>query len=105
MCMVKGGNNDSNTFGEGWGTFLPTPPPKMTDLRGLWGAAAGGDALGGPLVGWSERKKGRVGEKGLPQAQDIGLVAPARMARQSCSASACGATGRATSSPTRRSVG
>ena len=105
MCMVKGGKNESNTFGEGWGTFLPIPPPKMTDLRGIWGAAAGGDALGGPLVGWSERKKGRVGEKGLPWAHDIGFVAPALMARQYFRAIACGATGRATSSLTWHSAG
>ena len=68
MCMVKGGKNESNTFGEGWGTFLPTPPPKMTDLRGLWGAAAGGDALGGARVGRSEGKKGTVGDQGLARA-------------------------------------
>jgi len=42
-----------------------------------------------------------VGEKG-PAAQDIGFVAPARMARQACRASACGTTERATSSPARR---
>ena len=104
--MVKGAKNESNTFGEGWVTFPPTPPQNAGFRGDLGGAAAaGGDALGGPLVGWSERKKGRVGEKGLPQAQDIGLVAPARMARQACRASACGATERATSSPTRRSAG
>ena len=65
--------------------------------------AATGVALAAVLVG-EEGKKGRVGEKG-PAAQDIGLVAPARMARQACRASACGATGRATSSPSRRSIG
>ena len=55
--------------------------------------------------GRSEGKKGRVGEKRPARAQDIGLVAPARMARYTCRASACGATGRATSSPSRRSAG
>ena len=41
--------------------------------------AAGGDALAAALVGEEEGKKGRVGEKGSARAQDIGLVAPARM--------------------------
>ena len=54
--------------------------------------------------GWSDGRKGRVGERG-PGALDIGLVAPARMARQACRASAFGATGRATSSSSRRSAG
>ena len=63
-------------------------------------AAAAGDP--GRAVVWVER--GRVGEKG-PASQYIGPVAPARMARQACRASACGATGRTTSSPTRRCAG
>ena len=57
------------------------------------------------MVGEEEGKKGRVGEKGSAQAQDIGLVAPARMTRQDCRASACGATERSTSSLTQRSAG
>ena len=55
-------------------------PSKNPNLGGSWGAAAGAVALPAALVG-EEGKKGRVGEKG-PAAQDIGLVAPARMARQ-----------------------
>ena len=46
-------------------------PSKNPVFWGIW------DAL---WSGWSEGRKGRVGEKG-PAAQDIGLVAPARMAR------------------------
>ena len=61
-------------------------PLKTLDLGGSRGATL--DAL---WSGWSEGRKGRVGEKG-PAAQDIGFVAPARMARQACRASACGAT-------------
>ena len=68
-------------------------------------AAAGGVALAAALVGEEERKKRRVGEKELPRAQDIGIVAPARMARQPCRASACGATGLSTSSPPWCSAG
>ena len=38
MCMVKGGKNGSNTFGEGWGTFPPTfLPPKGR----IWGDGGG----------------------------------------------------------------
>ena len=55
--------------------------------------------------GRSEGKKGRVGEKRPARAQDIGLVAPARMARQACRASACGATEMATSTKMRRCAG
>ena len=106
MCTVKGGKNGSNTFGEGWGTFPPTfPPPKGWIWRDLGGGAAGGDDLLLLWSGRSEGKKGRVGEKKPAWAQDIGLVGPARMARQVCRASACGAIGRATSSPTQRSAG
>ena len=84
MCTVKGGKHGSNTFGEGWGTFPPTfLPPKGW----IWGDRGGG--CGGrrrPLdelwSGRSEGKKGRVGERRPARAQDIGLVAPARMARQ-----------------------
>ena len=104
MCMVKAGKNGSNTFGEGWGTFPPTPP--NAGFGGIWGGGGGRrrplDAL---WSGWSEGRKGRVGEKRPARAQDIGLVAPARMARQACRASACGAIVRATSSPTRRCAG
>ena len=47
--------------------------------------AAGGDGLAAALVGEEEGKKGRVGEKGPARTQNIGLVAPARMARQGLS--------------------
>ena len=100
--MVKGGKNRSNTFGEGWGTFPPTPPPQTPDLGG-WGRRR--RPLDTLWSGWSEERKVRVGEKRPARAQDIGLVAPARLARQRCHASACGATGRSTSAPTRRSAG
>ena len=88
--------------GKGGERFPPLPP--NAGFGGIWG---GGwrrplDAL---WSGWSEGRKGRMGEKRPARAQDIGLVAPARMARQACRASACGATGRATSSPSRRSAG
>ena len=96
--MVKGGRNRRNTFGEGWGTFPPTPPPNA-GFGGIWGGRRPLDEL---WSGRSEGKGGRVGEKRPARAQDIGLVAPARMARQACRASACGATGRAMSSPSRR---
>ena len=103
MCTVKGEKNGSNTFGEGWGTFYPIPPPKA----GFGGIRGGGRRrpLDDLWAGRSEGKKGRVGEKEPARAQDIGLVAPARMARQACRASACGATGRATSSPSWRCAG
>ena len=80
MCMVKGGKNESNTFGEGWGMFPPTPPKRR--IWGGRGGAAGGDALEEVWSGRSGGKKGRVGEKRPARTQDIGLVAPARMARQ-----------------------
>ena len=100
--MVKEGENRGNTFREGWGTF---PPPQNAGFGGdLGGAAAGGDP-GHALVGVDRGKERECGEKRPARAQDIGLVAPARMVRQVCRASACGATGRATSSPTRRSAG
>ena len=51
MYMVKGGEKRANTFGEGWGTFPPTSPPPNAGFGGVWAAAAGGDALGGGLVG------------------------------------------------------
>jgi len=105
--MVKGGKNESNTFGEGWGMFPPTPSP-LPQNAGFGGYLGGGGRrrrLGAALVGMSEVKKRRVGEKRPARAQDIGLVAPALMARQACRASACGAIGTATSSPTRRTAG
>ena len=62
MYMVKGGEKRANTFGEGWGTFPPTPPPQKTpDLGGIWAAAAGGDALGGGLVGSGAGKERKGG--------------------------------------------
>ena len=64
-------------FGKGGERFLPLPPPK----RRIWGGDLWGDALGEPLVGSSEGKKGRMGEERPERAQDIGLVAPSRMAR------------------------
>ena len=79
MCTVKGGKNGSNTFGEGWGTFPPTPP-KGRIWGDLGGEAAGGDDLLLLWSGRSEGKKGRVGEQRPARALDIGLVAPARMA-------------------------
>ena len=83
--------------GKGGERFPQLPPPKGRIWRDLGGGAAGGDDL---LLLWSGRsggKKGRVGEKRPARAQDIGLVAPARMARQACRASARGTTGRAAS--------
>ena len=106
MCTVKGGKNGSNTFGEGWGMFPPNSnQPKGRISRDLGGGAAGGDDLLLLWSGRSEGKKGRVGERRTARAQNIGLVAPARMARQGCRASACGATGSATSAPPWRSAG
>ena len=79
--MVKGGKNGSNTFGEGWGTFpLTFPPPKRRIWGGPGGAASGGVALDALCSGKSEGRKERVGEKRPARAQDIGLVAPSRMA-------------------------
>ena len=70
-----------NTFGQGWGTIHPTFPLKKSDFGGIWGvAAAGGDP--GRVVLGVERGKEREGGGEGPGAQDIGLVAPARMARQ-----------------------
>ena len=87
--------------GKGGERFPPLSPPlKTPDLGDLGGRRT----PGGALVGEEEGKKGRVGEKGLAQARDIGLVAPARTARQACRASACGATGSATSVPPWRSA-
>ena len=104
--MVKERENRSKTLGEGWGTISSTSPhAKRRILGGFGWAAAGGGALEGVQLGHKEGKKGRVGEKRLARAQDIGLVAPARMARYACRASACGATGRATSSPSRGCAG
>ena len=97
MHTVKERENRSNTYGEGWRAF----PPQNARFRG----SGGRRTPGGALVGEEEGKKGRVGEKGPARDQHIGLVAPARMARPDCRTSACGATGRATSSPTRRSAG
>ena len=91
MCTVKEGKNESNTFGEGWGTFPPTPPQKAR-FRGIWGGAAGGDDL---LLLWSRRsdeKKERVREKRPARARILALsrqpawrdrlVAPVHVARQ-----------------------
>ena len=79
-------------------------PQKIRFWRGSGGWRRPAATLDALWSGWSEGRKGRVGEEG-PTAQDIGLVAPAHMARQSCRANACDAIGRATSSPTRRSAG
>jgi len=80
-------------------------PHFLLSKRWIWGGFGGRRRrLAGALVGEEEGKKGRGGEKGLPRAQYIGLVAPARMARQACRASACGATGSATSAPLWRSA-
>ena len=82
MCTVKGGKNGSNTFGEAWGTFPPTfPHPKGRIWKDLRGGAAGADDLLFLWSGRGEGNKGRVGERRPARAQDIGLVAPARMAR------------------------
>ena len=78
MHTVKGRENGSNTFGEGWRAFSPTFPPQNARFGGIWGGA------GGAVVGEEEGKKGRVGEKGLPRAHDIGLVAQVHAARQAC---------------------
>ena len=80
MCTDKGGKNGSNIFGEGWGTFPPTPPQGR-----IWGDLGGrrpAAALDELWAGRREGKKGRVGGRRPARAQDIGLVAPARMARQ-----------------------
>ena len=68
--------------GKGGERFPQLPPPKRPDLEGSGGGAAVGDELLLLWAGRSEGKKGRVGEKRPARAQDIGLVAPARMARQ-----------------------
>ena len=91
MCIVKRGKNGSNTFGEGWGTFPPTPPQRP-DLGDLGGGAAGGDDLLLLWSGRSEGKKGRVGEKRPARARILALsrqparrdrlVAPVHVARQ-----------------------
>ena len=99
MHTVKGRENGSNTFGEWWRAF---PPSKSW----IWGDPGGRRRTpGGAVVGEEEGKKGRVEEKGPVRAQDIGLVAPARTARQDCRASACGATRTVTSSPSWHSAG
>ena len=69
--------------GKGGERFPPTSnQPKGRISRELGGGAAGGDDLLLLLSGRSEGKKGRVGEKRLARAQDIGLVAPVHVARQ-----------------------
>ena len=78
--------------------------PKKSDFGGDLGGGGRRRPLDDLWAGKSEAKKGRVGERRPARAQDIGLAAPARMARQACRASACGATGRATSSPAWASV-
>ena len=92
MCTDKGGKNGSNTFGEGWGTFPPTPPPKRPDL--------GGSGVGRPAAttcccsgrgGVRERKggwgrRGRRGPRTLALSRQPAwrdrLVAPVHVARQ-----------------------
>ena len=64
-------------------------PQKNPNLGGSWGRRR---RLAAVLVGEEEGKKGRVGEKGPVRAQNIALVAPARMARQGCRATCTGAT-------------
>ena len=104
--MVKGGKKLEQYLRGRVGNVSPHfSPSKTPDLGGFWGAAAGGVALYALCSGRTEGRKERVGEKRPARAQDICLVAPARLARQRCRASACGATGRSTSAPTRRSVG
>ena len=68
--------------GKGGERFPQLPPPKGRIWRDLGGGAAGGDDLLLLWSGRSEGKKGRVGERRPARAQDIGLVAPACMARQ-----------------------
>ena len=65
--------------GKGGERFPPLPP--NAGFGGIWGGGRRRplDAL---WSGWSEGRKGRMGEKRPAQAQDIGLVAPARLARQ-----------------------
>ena len=70
MCTVKGEKNGSNTFGEGWGTFPPTSPPKRR-IGGGSGGAAGGVALDALCSGRSEGKKGRVGEKRATTLEEL----------------------------------
>ena len=84
--------------------------PKLfpTQKAGFGGILGGGGRWRRP--GYSSGRGGggkerEGGGEGAARAQDIGLVAPARMARQACRASACGATGLSTSSPPRRSAG
>ena len=69
-------------LGKGGERFPPLSTSKTPDLGGgIWGGGRRRplDAL---WSGWSEGRKGRVGEKRPARAQDIGLVAPARLARQ-----------------------
>ena len=80
MHTVKRLDIRGNTFEEGWGTIPRTFPPKKSDFGGIWGVAApAGDP--GRVVVCVERGKEREGGGRRPaRAQDIGPVAPARMA-------------------------
>ena len=92
MCTVKGEKNRSNTFGEGWGTFSPTPPPKGRIWGDLGGAAAGGDPWTTSGRGGVRERKGgwggggRRGPRTLPLSRQPAwrdkLVAPVHVARQ-----------------------
>ena len=105
MCTVKGGKKWEQYLRGRVGNVSPHSPPQTPDLGGIWEGRRAAATLDALWSGWSEGRKERVGEKRPARAQDIGLVAPARLARQHCRVSACGATGRFMSSPTRRSAG
>ena len=90
--MVKEGKNGSNTFGEGWGTFPPTPPPKGRIWGDLGGGAAGGDPWTSSGRGGVRERKGGWGRGGRHGPRTLALsrqpawrdrlVAPVHVARQ-----------------------
>jgi len=64
------------------GERFPQLPPQRPDLEGSGGWGGRRRPLDALWSGWSEGRKGRMGEKRPARAQDIGLVAPARLAQQ-----------------------
>ena len=92
MHTVKGRENESNIFGEGWRAFSPTFPPSKRRMGGIWRAAADP---------WRSRGRGGGGK----EREGGGEGACAGSGHWPCCASACGATGTATSSPPWRSAG
>jgi len=85
--------------GKGGERFPQLSPTQKAGFGGIWG-------VGRPAAttcccsgrGGVRERKGGWGRRGR-RAQDIGLVAPGRLARHCCRASACGTTVRATTSP------